>query len=327
MSRRRKFLLAGALVIALLLAGAGALWVLKPWAPRSELVHPGPTGERVSERGLFANYFPVEGGVPGPAVLVLGGSEGGIDSSLKRQAIDLQMEGFSVLTPSYFGAPGQLGNLELVPLETFDRALNWLCSRPEVDPDRVAIMGHSKGAEAALLAATRHPEVRALVASAPSSVVWPGIDWTSFKADPSWTARGKPLSVLPYGPFRFSLLFGDVGSLYEEGLEKQKDHPEAAIEVEKIRAPILLVCGKADSLWPACPMARQLRDRASERGGAPVRVLAYDGAGHRSFGPPVAPDHQSLRRWGGTSEANNAARVDGWPKVIDFLREHLRRSG
>lgn len=327
MTWRRKLALGSAILLALLLVAAAVLWFLKPWVPEIEIVDPGPTGERVVERGLVANYFRAPGDARGAAILMLGGSEGGIGASLTRNATELQTEGFSVLTPAYFGAPGQRQNLELIPLETFDRALKWLRSRREVNPDRVAIVGHSKGAEAALLVAVRHSELRAVVASAPSSVAWPGIDWESFSVEPSWTSAGQPLPVLPYGPFRFSTLFGDVGRLYEEGLEQQARHPEAAITVEQIKAPILLVCGEVDTLWPSCPMARQLRARAAKAGGPPVRVLAYELAGHRAFGLPVPPDHPSLRRWGGKPPDNNAARADGWPKIVDFLQRHVGNAG
>ena len=320
---KRKLLIACGILVALVVVGVGVLWFVKPWVPEIELTDPGPTGERIVTRDVFANYFAAKDAEQGPAVMLLGGSEGGIGDSITRAAIELQEEGFSVLTPSYFGAPGQPDQLELVPLETFDHALEWLRSH-EIDPQRVAVVGQSKGAEAALLVGVRHPELRAVVASAPSSYVWPGIDWNSFKADPSWTSDGEPLPVLPYGPFHFSALLGDIGRVYVEGLEKRADHPEAAIKVEDIRAPVLLVCGEDDELWPACPMSRELQKRAAKAGAPQVRILAYQGAGHRVFGPPVALDHPSLGRFGGTPAGNNAARKDAWPQVIEFLRTHLR---
>jgi dienelactone hydrolase len=217
--------------------------------------------------------------------------------------------------------------LELVALETFDRALRWLRAQPEVDPDRVAVFGHSKGAEAALLVGTRDKRLRAVIASAPTSYVWPGIDWNAIwpgSADASWTANGEPLDVLPYGGFSFQAMFGDVGRLYEEGLENRSEHPDAAIAVERISDEVLLVCGEQDNLWPSCPMARMLDARAAKAGHPSVTVLAYEHAGHRVFGLPEAPSSQSLRRWGGDPAANNAARKDAWPKIVRFLDGALR---
>lgn len=313
-------------VLALVVIGLAALWLWKPWVRPIVLHEPGPTGERIDADGVFANWFPAKGAERGPAVMVLGGSSGGIGDP-KRSAVDLQERGFSVLMPAYFGAPGQPENLELIPLETFDRALAWLRSQPEVDPDRVAVFGQSKGAEAALLVGTRDERLRAVVASAPTSHVWPGIDWNAIwpsAADASWTANGEPLDVLPYGGFSFPALFGDVGRLYEQGLDARDEHPAAAIAVERTPGAVLLVCGEQDNLWPSCPMARMLDARAAKAGRPSVTVVAYERAGHSIFGLPEPPESQSLRRWGGDPVANNAARADAWPKIVRFLAQQLR---
>lgn len=230
--------------------GGAVVWWLKPWAPDIVLTVPGETGERVDEGGLFANYFPVDA-KRGPGVLLLGGSEGGIGADVTRRAIDLRSKGFSVLSPSYFGAPGQLASL-------------------------------SKGAEAALLVAVRHPELRAVVAGAPSSVVWDGIDWSNpINPDSSWTSEGMPLVSLAYGLFR---PWNHIGRVYEDGLKNLDQHRDSEIQIERLIVPVL-VCGEADTLWPSCRMSRRLRSRAAEEGGPRVRILAYERArtaGHLS---------------------------------------------
>lgn len=305
----------------MLVAGAVSWW-LKPWVPDLVLASPGKTGGRIDERGLFANYFPAKV-KRGPGVLLLGGSGGGISAAATQEAIDLQSKGFSVLSPSYFRAPGQPASLEFVPLETFDRALDWLRRRREVDPKRMAVVGHSKGAEAALLVGVRHPELRAVVAGAPSSVVWDGIDWSNpINPDSSWTSDGKPLTSLPYALFR---PWRPIGRGYEDGLKNLHRHRDAEIRVERVKAPVLLVCGEVDTLWPACDMSRRLRSRAIERGGPRVTVLAYEHAGHSAFGPRLPDGDPDLSdRWsGGTAAANNEARAKSWPLVIHFLRTQL----
>ncbi len=247
-------------VLVLTLTAAGSLWVAKPWVRDIHLVLPGPTGTRVDEAGVFANYYPAAEPHSGGIVL-LGGSEGGISERVTERALDLQKRGFTVLLPSYFGAPGQTGRLERVPLETFDRAIRWLRQQPAVDAERIAVVGHSKGAEAALLIGTRHPELRAIVAGAPSSVVWDGIDWDMpINPASSWTAKGRPLASLGYSLWR---PWRSVGRGYEIGLRQLPEHPEVEIPVERTKAPVLLVCGEDDDLWPACSMARHVRDRAN----------------------------------------------------------------
>ena len=103
-------------------------------------------------------------------------------------------------------------------------------------------------------------------------------------------------------------------------------HPEAAIPVERIAGPLLLVCGEADQpLWPSCAMARQVDQRLREHRRPVATLLAYQDVGRSQFGLPVAPDDPRLTAFGGTAEAANAARSDSWQKAIAFLRASLRR--
>ena len=318
---RRKLLIGIAALLGLLLVAGVVLWILKPWVPKIVFADPSPDGIRVHATGVYANFYPASASGHWPAVMLLGGSEGGIGDGTNRIARALRAEGFTVMAPSYFGAPGQASQLERIPLETFDRALAWLKARPEVDPGRIAVGGVSKGAEAALLVATRHPELRAVFAGAPSGAVWPGINWNGFFAGSSWTVRGKPLPFVPYGRFRLSVLFGDIGRLYSDGLKNLTTHRGARIPVERINAPVLLVCGERDTLWPSCAMSRQIKQRVPS-----VALLAYPKAGHLALGPPLDkndPSYGGLARWGGTAAGNNAARADGWPKILEFLRTRL----
>lgn len=317
--------------ICVLVAAAGiGLWMWKPWMPPVQLVDPGASARRVAEEGLLGNFHPGAGAGARPGLLLLGGSEGGLGSGGSAQARALQAAGFSVLHLSYFRGPGQPRVLEQAPLETFDRALAWLARQPGVDRERLGVVGSSKGAEAALLIATRHPELKAVVAGMPSSVVWPGVDWEyGFGSGDgsSWSLGGRPLEHLPYGVFDFGK---GTGSLYQTGLARAARHPGAAIPVERARAPLLLVCGEADALWPSCPMARQVAARAAARRGPRVTLLAYQDAGHAVFGTPVArsdPRRGRLgARTGGSPEGNAAAREDGWPKAVAFLERAMAQA-
>lgn len=315
-------------VFVLLLAVGGVLLAWKPWAPGVEVVDPGPDGERITADGLVGNFYPSSGrqdsGGQGPAVLVLGGSEGGISAPVDQQAQQLQAEGFSALALSYWGADGQSPRLELIELEYFATALDWLGSQPQVNPQLLGVMGSSKGGEAAMLIASRHPELRAVVGFVPSHVVWPGIDlaepWRMINIESSWSEGGDPLPALPYGQGSGS----DLKATYDNGLDNNlAEHPEALIPIEDATAPILAVCGEDDTLWPSCRMSEALKERAEVEGGPDVTVLSYPDAGHFGVGPPSA-DGYPLDEMGGTVEGNKAARADGWPKVIEFLDILLR---
>ncbi|MEE4330466.1 MAG: acyl-CoA thioester hydrolase/BAAT C-terminal domain-containing protein [Wenzhouxiangella sp.] len=238
-------------------------------------------------------------------------------------ALELQQQGYHVFHQSYFGAPGQPESLERIPLEVFDLALDWLKQQPGVDADHIAVLGASKGAEAALLVASRRNDLSAVVAGMPSSVVWKGINWAVGGASTltSWTANGEDLPAMSYAPWNpADGLISLYRSVEDPAFTEQAQG--AAIPIENSSAKLLLICGEAETLWPACPMARMLAARSEEKQGPAVTVLAYENAGHFLFGVPVSADasfYPQLGALGGTIEGNAMARADSWPKVLGFL--------
>jgi dienelactone hydrolase len=294
-----------------------------PGMPAPALTDPGSDGLRIDEHGLFANYFPPRTNGRSAAILFIGGSEGGLGAGAARQAKALQAQGFAVLQVAYFGYPGGPQVLASVPLETFTRAIGWLQNRKEVDPQRIGVVGGSKGAEAALIVAAENPAIKAVVVGMPSSVAWPGISFTA-QMQPSWTITDAPV---PYLPYAFGGDYRNIYGAYDNGLKAIGQHGDAIIPVERISGPVMLICGKADTLWPSCPMAEQVQARLKDkRFGHPVQVLEYADAGHGVFGPPVDPSNPAfptLGSLGGSPEGNNAARQDGWPRALGFLHAAL----
>ncbi len=276
----------------------------------------------VSDGGLRGHLY-LPPAAPAPAVLVLGGSEGGYADQV---AALLATNGFGALSLAYFGVDGLPTQLGEIPLEYFERALAWLDSHAEVARGGVAILGTSKGAEAALLVASRSPLVRAVVAYAPSSVAWDCI--CSGASRSSWTAGGKGIVSVPQMP-PVAVPAGQPVRPGVNYLNRLQRAPEGAtIAVERIRGPLLLVAGEEDQLWPSLLMAQRIMQRRGERGGhARDRLLAYAGAGHligKAFLPSGSTRIAGGRiETGGTPTANARAQADAWPKVIAFLKEQL----
>ena len=268
--------------------------------------------------GMVGIFYPPPKGRQ-DVVLVLGGSEGGTQGSGPLAKL-LAEHGLGALALAYFGAPGLSPTLENVPLESLEAGVGWLRARPGMGSRRIAVLGVSKGAEAALLLASHDRRVCAVVAGVPSSVVWAGMDLAHPEKPvtaSSWTLAGKPLPFVPYaeGPFQ------GVRELYDRSLAKAS--PEAAIRVERIKGPVLLISGKADQLWPSNPMSNAVMARLDAHHFAfPHRHLTYDDAGHAAVGPPLASNSPNLPRLaalGGSPAGNQAARSDGWPKVLTFF--------
>lgn len=269
----------------------------------------------VADQGLFGRYFsPPAGAAPHAAVLVFGGSEGGLSQYVTLEASLLASHGYPALALAYFAEPGLSPALQNVPLDYFVKALNWLGQQPGVDPSHVAVMGASRGSEAALLLAAHFPQlVHAVVAYSPSSVVNPGLSATGRGGGPAWTLAGQSLPTV---------------TLSEYGMPSPALDPQAIIPVEAIRGPVFLVSGAADELWPSPAYAAAIIARLDAAHDAfPHQSLVYPGAGHSvavavPYGPApqtVVPSPSGQLRLGGSATANARAVADSWPKLLQFL--------
>lgn len=321
----------GCLAIILAIVGAGT-WFWFNREPRPIVVaEAGEGGERVMLGDTPANFYPGAGEGPRPAILLLGGSEGGLKDFRNTFARQLAAKGYSVLYPGYTATNEANRAFNMVPLEIFDEALDWLEARPDIAPDQVAAIGHSKGAEGALLLASRDPRIGAVVAAMPSDVVWQGfsfdqVDMSELKS--SWSAGGKPVPYARYEMLAWYEWFTGATMLdmFEGSRAAANSQPDALIAIERIDAPLLLVCGEKDNLWPGCAMARNLRESAAASGGPEVELLAYEDAGHWGFGSSTdlaEGDTRYLGQMGGTTEADMAAREDQWPKILAFLQTNI----
>ncbi|MEI4506927.1 acyl-CoA thioester hydrolase/BAAT C-terminal domain-containing protein [Sphingopyxis sp. CCNWLW253] len=323
---KRKWKIALGILGALVVLGAGGMgWMItQPPAP-AKIVEAGPTGQRINGDGIFANYYPAPGTGPHPAILLLGGSEGGLGKDMRALALLLQAEGYSTLQLAYHNASGKSAKLKNIPLEDFTRGLDWLKAQPGVDPARLGIVGYSKGAEAGLVIATRYPGIRAAALGMPSSVVWDGMSGENYmfgSFSSSWSEKGEPLSHLAYK--------GQPGGdglmpVFVNGLKEIGANPAAIIPVERFKGKLLLICGEAEKLWPSCPMTDQIVARAKTKDAPAPAVLRYKDAGHGVMGAPFA-DPVDAKKWsklGGTAKGNAAARMDSWPKIVAFLKAEL----
>ena len=313
-----------------LVAFAGAVYwfTAKPWIPKLELAAPVEGAIRVETGVLYANYFPTKSGDKRPALIVIGGSEGGISEGISKFAEEMSKENYNVLNVAFYRAPNQTKQLIEVPLEIFDKAVEYLKTQPNVDADKIGVIGASKGGEATLLVAARRPEIKVAVAGMPSNVVWAGIDWEHLfggsEPKSSWSSVSKPLPYLPYGQYDNKT---GTFSLYANGLKALSKYQNAIIPIEKSKAKILLICGEQDTLWPSCEMSRQVEARAKAMNGPQVTILAYPNAGHAVFGMPVDRSKEKgsqLASMGGTYDGNASAREDALPKIKAFLAEGFK---
>ena len=294
-----------------------------------------------------------------PAIIVLGGSEGGTYVA-RLMAPKFASHGFVVLglpyySPSGYGAngatPPELPQLPAafadIPVDRLQQARDWLAQQPNIDAARIAVYGVSKGAEFALIASTRMTWIKAVVALVPSDVVWegwgPGAD-NGDRSSFSW--NGEPLSYVPYLDFagEFDGFRTNTPVIVrrpqDRGRAANPDRvPAARIPVERYAGPMLLVAGTDDQLWDSGGMATSIAAaRKKHRAALPLitqtpitqtlitQTLIYPDAGHLISGDGWRPTTQynvSLSKVGGTPQGNAHAQADAWPKTLAFLKRHL----
>lgn len=252
----------------------------------------------------------------GVGVLVLAGSSGRIDVDRARL---LAQNGAVTLPLRWFGGPGQQPGPGEIPVETFTAALDRLGR----EADRLAIVGTSFGAEAALVTAAFDDRVFAVAALAPSSVVWAGWDEVHRRWTSHWTWRSEPLPFLPIRRPTVSAPSSDSPRylpVYEHSLEAAtaEEREAAVIHVEAI-PEVLVVSGGDDQVWPSGRFADEITARRHSSG-LPTRHVDLAEAGHRAVLPGEASPTggRSMVR-GGTPEADRALGELAWPHVLDVL--------
>jgi dienelactone hydrolase len=288
----------------------------------------------VREDGVVATLFTPPGEDAHGLVVVLSGSGGGL---MQARAALFAAHGYQALALGYFGAAGLPPTLSQIPLEYFEHALQW--ARRVLQPAFIAVAGVSRGGELALLLAATMPEmIDAVVGYVPSAVTngvlnagRPGED----RHAASWSWRGRHLPVLadknPRADWR---LFDDAPPpkrqtpAFLAALEDAQASARAAIAVERIGGPVMLISGRDDALWPSAVFSDMICRRL-EAAGHPHAVvhLCFEDAGH-TITFPYAPTTVLARAhpvsglelaYGGTAAGNARACEDSWPAVLVFL--------
>jgi len=283
-----------------------------------------------------------------PAVIALGGSEGGAKSATEL-AMRLAARGFAAIGLPYYSpaAPGR-SERELpalpasfvdIPVDRLNAVRDWLATRPEVDARRIALYGVSKGAEFALVAASRLDWPGAVVAIVPSDVVWQGWGQDAGIGDTarsSFSFGGKPLPFVPNLGFQEELQGFRTGApvRYRRPMEKGRAaFPQAAlaarIRVEDFKGPMFVAGGGDDQMWNSGAMAQNIVERRLEAGRRTVSLIFPDG-GHMLNGTGWEPTTQydtGAFKLGGTAEGNARAQAEVWREAVAFLQRALAAGG
>lgn len=297
--------------------------------------------QAVTERPVagfpHAKVYTLEGGEARPVVVILHGADGGTEAGDRFGPILARMGYAAVGLPYYspdwgsYGPPKALAELpgsfidiRVDQIADLRAALSGMAG---VDVERFGLFGASKGAEFALIAASRYDWIDSVVAYAPTDVVWEGWGLETLEAEgtrSSFSFGGEPLPFTPYRGFVEGLLAGaaaDLRAIHENGRADHPDKAQAArIPVEAYRGGLMLIAGGQDAQWNAAAAVTEIV-AARTAAGLETEALVYPEAGHDLVGD--GGPREAIRS-GGAPEANAAARQDAWPKIVAFMARTLK---
>lgn len=295
----------------------------------------------IRDGGLRGRTFS-PAGPPRAAVLAVGGSSGGI---VERQARLLAARGYAVFALAYCGYEDRPAHPRDIDVEYFEDALDWFRSRTA--PLSLALLATSYGTQPAVVAAAGAPErVDALILLVPSHVLNMGLGENFAVSGCFLRRRGQPLPHL-------TVDFDIGGRVAAAQRDRKRDDialsdyylaawREAAndrrvhLPIEALRAPVLLVSGRDDALWPSAYAAQRLAERLRDAGHRwPVWHVRQSG-GHRAIDVPghaswpchlgewtAAASHVSFPL-GGDPATNGRAQFRTWQAVRAFLARYAR---
>jgi pimeloyl-ACP methyl ester carboxylesterase len=206
-------------------------------------------------------------GASQPLLVGFGGAEGGnawVRNYLKPQRDRFLAQGYAFLAVAYFGEEGIPSELDRISLEGVYAAIAEAANHPKVNRECIALIGGSKGAELALVLASRYPDIKAVVGIVPANAVFAAhtiaMNTSSFNSsDDELPFVPVPWSAVP------SLVKNDLRGAWEEMLEDEEAVERAAIPVEKINGPILLLSATRDEFWPSTEMSEAIVRRLEEQ--------------------------------------------------------------
>ncbi len=193
-----------------------------------------------------------------PAVVFCHDGISGVSQSHRRSSIRLAEMGYVVFSPSYRGEDRSEGTVEIAKGEVNDvlRAVDLLEKRPEVDPNKIALMGASHGSLISALAAARDSRIKAIVLAYGVMDIY---RWWEHLESTHQVGRDE-VTVRTYG-------------------DGPDDHPEsfkirnAVDRAAQIHCPVLILQGSKDTIVP--PEQATLMKQALEKAGKACQVELY----------------------------------------------------
>ncbi|XP_008847996.1 acyl-coenzyme A thioesterase 3 [Nannospalax galili] len=265
-----------------------------------------------------ATLFLPPGPGPYPGIIDLFGTGGGL---LEYRASLLAGKGFAVLALAYYNYDDLPKDMDILHLEYFEEAVNYLLSHPQVKGPGVGLLGISKGGELCLSMASFLKNITAAVIINGSMVNVGGTlhfkDETLFQVG----TNKRRIKVTKDG-------LRDIVDVLNNPFEGPDQ--KSLIPVERSDTTFLFLVGQDDHNWKSEFYATEASKRLQAHGKEKPQIICYPKTGHY-IEPPYFPlCKASLHSliggpvmWGGEPRAHAMAQVDAWQQLQTFFHKHL----
>ncbi|MGG4341466.1 alpha/beta hydrolase family protein [Paenibacillus lautus] len=198
-----------------------------------------------------------------PLVLYCRGGIGRVGAVRLKWVEEFAAQGYAVFAPAYRGNEGSEGRDEFGGADTMDviSAIEWLSRISWIDNNRIHLLGFSRGAINAAVAAALSPHVSKLI-------LWSGVSDLAQTYEERIDLRRMMKRIIGGTPTKFP----------ERYILRSPIH-----YADRIRCPVLIVHGTQDEQVQVEHSYRML-DKLHEQGHQPEAHL-YEGLGHH-FPPP-----------------------------------------
>lgn len=321
MNKKIKFITVSVAIVALLIVGY--FWL-------DNILFDGVKPKYVSENGFSATLFSNKNTENRPTIILIGGGHWG--DYWGQEFAKLNYVGLSL---PYYRKEGLPQLMEEIPLEYFEKAILWLKEQPEVNPNKIIVMGASRNAELALLIASYFPNnIHGVIAFNPSSVSWSNtvLPFNSDSVKPSWTYKNQAVPYIVMDKIKGTPTSTiETLTYWKNGLSDSVAVSNSAISVENINGPILLLSGADDEVWPSAMMSDMIEKRIKMHNfHFDLENIKYENAGHLISSNPN--NQSSIRQgkmdiggksydfnFGGTETGDMEAQKDAAQRVFKFL--------
>lgn len=290
--------------------------------------------EEVEADGLAGTLFRPPAAERPPVIIVLGGSDGGLDETTAGM---LSNYGYAALALPYFRYGRLPKKLVDIPLEYFQKAIAWLLEQDGLNHEKIGIFGRSKGGELALLIGSHFPDIRFVVSHVGGGIVFQGVGLKRLRQTSSWSVAGSPLpyTALPF--FSLSMLSKWLKQkikrqpqsyldFYKHALYQVREDDPSIIKAEHINGPILLTSSTDDLVWPSAHMSGMVAERLKKhRFSHSFKHVCFKHAGHHIRPPyfPTTARNSGSIVYGGETEADAAASETFWRELLQFLKDAI----